>query len=134
MESGWTDALFPVGQALAGYDALLRKDPRAPIALQLGDLGHAPAANHPDDVRADDRAGQAFFDAWLKGKGAKPRPGAVTALHDDLPEERRPPAAGRTRPAGFADLARGSVALKAKGTLAIDDKGASARSPRRSAR
>jgi hypothetical protein len=52
MQSGWTDALFPVGQALSAYDAVRKADPKAPVALQLSDSGHGPGVNHPLDVDA----------------------------------------------------------------------------------
>jgi hypothetical protein len=125
MESGWTDALFPVPQALAGYDAVLRKDPQAPIALQVGDLGHGPAANHPDDKRALDRAGQRFLDAWLKGKGAKPAPGAATAYTMTCPKD-APAGGGPYRAAAFGALARSRLAFGTSKALAIDQNGAGA--------
>jgi hypothetical protein len=124
MQTGWTDALFPVPQALAAYDALLREDPRAPIALQVGDLGHPPASNHPADTAAFDRAGGAFLDAWLKGSGAKPRPGAITAYTTTCPAS-APAGGGPYRAARFAGLARGRLAFRTRRTLRIDDKGAS---------
>ncbi|HWI71902.1 MAG TPA: alpha/beta fold hydrolase, partial [Baekduia sp.] len=79
LQSGWTDALFPVGQSLGAYDHIRKESPSAPVALQVADLGHAPGANHPKDVAAFDAAGLAFFNAWLKGTGTKPAPGSVTA-------------------------------------------------------
>src|SRR3954447_16780463 len=90
MQSGWTDALFPVGQALGAYDAVRKADPHAPVALQVGDLGHGPGANHPGDAAAFDRQGQAFFDAWLKGASSgKPAPGSVTAYTMRCPKNVR---------------------------------------------
>jgi pimeloyl-ACP methyl ester carboxylesterase len=52
VQSGWTDDLFPVGQGLRIYDLLRQKSKTAPVALQLGDLGHSRAANHPADIAA----------------------------------------------------------------------------------
>ena len=51
IQSGWTDDLFPVGQGLRIYDLLRQKSKTAPVALQLGDLGHSRAANHPPTSR-----------------------------------------------------------------------------------
>ena len=50
LQSGWTDALFPVGQSLGAYDHIRSLSKIAPVALQLADLGHDPGANHPKDV------------------------------------------------------------------------------------
>lgn len=125
LQSGWTDALFPVGQALAAYDAARRLDRAAPVALQLGDLGHAPGANHPKDTATFDQQGAAFFDAWLKGAGAKPAPGAVTAFGTTCPST-APAGTGPFRAASYAKLARGAVRFGAAGrTLRISSKGAS---------
>src|SRR4051794_10406884 len=125
LQSGWTDALFPVPQALGGYDTVLRRHPRAPIALQVGDLGHAPAANHPGDTQAFDRAGQAFLGAWLQGRGAKPRPGAVTAYTMTCPAS-PPSGGGPYRARRFAGLARGGLRVSARRTLRVDERGAGA--------
>ena len=75
------------------------RDPTAPVALQVGDLGHAPAANHPEDVAAFDaqRPGVLRRVAARAG-GAKPAPGVGHGLHDDLPGDRARRAAAPTRP------------------------------------
>ena len=80
LQSGWTDALFPVGQSLAAYDEIRRRDPQAPVTLQLGDLGHAPAANNVADTVLFNAQGAAFLDSHLRDIGAGPAPGAVTAI------------------------------------------------------
>ena len=87
IQQGWTDALFPVPQALGAYDRLLRANASAPVSLQLGDLGHSPGANHPQDNAAFEAAGITFFEAWLQGKGSKPAPGAVTAYTMTCPKD-----------------------------------------------
>ena len=46
VQAGFTDDLFPIGKSVRLYDLLRAGDPRAPGALQLGDLGHNRAANH----------------------------------------------------------------------------------------
>ena len=77
IQSGWTDDLFPVGQGLRIYDLLRQKSKTAPVALQLGDLGHARAANHSGDVAAFNAQGLAFFEARLRHSGARDRPRAA---------------------------------------------------------
>jgi X-Pro dipeptidyl-peptidase (S15 family) len=124
-QAGWTDGLFPVPQALAGYDALLQRDPTAPVAMQVGDLGHMPANNHPIDTARFDAQGLKFFDAWLRGKGRKPSPGSVTARTMTCP--RTAPAGGGPYVASsFNALARRSLGFGTSKTLRIDSSGASA--------
>ena len=73
IQSGWTDDLFPVGQGLRIYDLLRQKSKTAPVALQLGDLGHSRAANHSADIAAFNAQGLAFFEARLKHVRQGPR-------------------------------------------------------------
>lgn len=125
MQSGWTDALFPVGQSLAAYDHILAQDPKAPVALQLADLGHAPAANHLDDVRAFDQQGLRFFNFWLKHEG-KPLPsGEVTAYTTVCPVTALR-GGGPYRAASYARLAPGRLSFGTRKTLTISSSGASA--------
>jgi hypothetical protein len=123
MQSGWTDALFPVGQALGAYDALRARDRSAPVALQVADLGHSPAANHPNDVAAFDQQGMAFFDAWLKGTGTKPAPGAATAYTTTCPAS-APSGGGPYTASSFSALARGALRFSSPARLAITSQGA----------
>jgi hypothetical protein len=125
LQSGWTDALFPVGQSLGAYDAIRKANPSAPVAIQVADLGHGPGANHPGDAVAFDRQGLAFFDAWLKGAGGgKPAPGSVTAYTMTCPAK-APSGGGPYTAASFDALARGRFSLAATATLKIDSKGKS---------
>jgi predicted acyl esterase len=126
LQSGWTDALFPVGQSLGAYDHIRAQSRTAPVALQVGDLGHAPGANHPKDVAAFDAQGAAFFGAWLKGAGTKPAPGSVTAYTTTCP----PSAAaggGPLKASSFRGLARGTLRLRSGKALRITSRGASAK-------
>ncbi len=124
MQSGWTDALFPVGQALGAYRAIRAADRGAPVALQLADSGHGPGVNHPRDVAAFDAQGLAFLDAWVKGSGgAKPRPGAVDAYTMVCPAS-RPAGGGPFRARSYGRLARGTVRFRASKPLEITSEGA----------
>src|SRR4051794_3199708 len=126
LQSGWTDALFPVGQSLGAYDHIRAQSRTAPVALQVADLGHNPGANHPKDVAAFDAAGLGFFDAWLKGAGRKPAPGSVTAY-----TMRCPPTAaaggGPVTASSFAGLATGTLRFGTGKALKITSKGAGAK-------
>lgn len=122
-QAGWTDALFPVPQALAGYDALHERDPDAPVAMQIGDLGHFPAANrHPLDNTRFAKQGLRFFDAWLLDKGKKPSPGRVTALTTPCPTN-APKGGGPYVASSFDALARGSLSFGTERTLRITSEG-----------
>ncbi len=120
-QSGWTDALFPAPQVLADYDRLLAADPRARVALQLGDLGHG-AGNHALDNARFEREGIAFLDAWLRRSGRKPPPGQSTAFLTACPRN-APTGGGPYVARRFGELARGSLAFRAGRTLRLDQAG-----------
>jgi pimeloyl-ACP methyl ester carboxylesterase len=125
LQSGWTDALFPVGQSLGAYDAVRKQSKAAPVAIQVADLGHGPAANHARDVAAFDAQGLAFLDAWVKGTGGrKPAPGSVTAYTMTCPTTARA-GGGPYTASSFTGLARGSVRFGSAKPLKISSKGAS---------
>jgi pimeloyl-ACP methyl ester carboxylesterase len=121
-QSGWTDALFPVPQGLAGYDSILRKNPKAPVALQVGDLGHG-AANKPADNAKFDKQGLAFFNSWLLRKGKKLAPGTVTAFTQTCPKPA--PGGGPFTATRFTGLARGKLSFGTRAALRITQAGAS---------
>jgi pimeloyl-ACP methyl ester carboxylesterase len=126
LQSGWTDALFPVGQSLGAYDAARRQNANAPVAIQVADLGHAPGANHPKDVAAFDAQGLAFLDSWLKGSRAKLKPGTVTAYTMTCPAT-APSGGGPYTATSFTGLARGRLRFSTPKALKITSKGASAK-------
>jgi fermentation-respiration switch protein FrsA (DUF1100 family) len=123
IQQGWTDGLFPVGQALGAYDAARRAG--TPVALQLSDAGHGPGVNHPVDVAAFEQQGLAFFDAWLKRSGGtKPAPGSVTAYTMVCPAT-KPAGGGPFKASSFKALATRSLRFGTKAKLKITSKGAS---------
>jgi predicted acyl esterase len=67
---GRRDFAFDADQAIAAYRAL-----RGPKRLYLGDLGHAPAANPPDEMPHFAAEARSWFDQYLKGQAdlAEPR-------------------------------------------------------------
>lgn len=124
IQQGWTDALFPAPQAIGPYTWLRKMNPGAPISLQLGDLGHAPGANHPNDVAAMDRQGIAFLESHLLGKGTKPAPGSVTAYTMTCPKS-APSGGGPFTAAQYSTLAARKLRITTKATFRITSKGAS---------
>ncbi len=78
IENGWTDDLFTAQQGVALYNQALAADPNADVSLQFADTGHPPASNRSDVVDQLVNAGDAFFNAKLKGAGSAPAPRSAT--------------------------------------------------------
>jgi pimeloyl-ACP methyl ester carboxylesterase len=125
IQSGWTDDLFGVGQSLRIYDLLRQKSKTAAVALQLGDLGHSRAANHPGDISAFNAQGLAFFEARLKHSGTSPAPGSVTAYSQPCPRAATH-GGGPYRASSFASLARGEVVFRHKAAQRVTSSGGDA--------
>jgi fermentation-respiration switch protein FrsA (DUF1100 family) len=85
LQSGWTDDLFPPEESLRVYNEVRASDPSAPVSLQFGDLGHARGTNAPAMDKSLQDQGSDFFDHYLKGTGAAPAPGSVTAYAQVCP-------------------------------------------------
>jgi predicted acyl esterase len=83
LQSGWTDALFPVEQSLRVYDQVRAEKGYA--ALMFGDLGHSPGTNKANTDRAFNEQAAAFFAARLQHSGTAPRNGSVTAYTQTCP-------------------------------------------------
>ncbi|HUA73584.1 MAG TPA: CocE/NonD family hydrolase [Solirubrobacteraceae bacterium] len=83
LESGWTDALFPVSQSLRAYNAA-RAD-KGYAALMFGDLGHSPGANKENTDHAFNEEAAAFFASKLEHSGKAPKNGSVTTYTQTCP-------------------------------------------------
>lgn len=107
--AGFTDDLFPVDETLRFAMRTRRQHPKVPVSLLLGDFGHQRAANKPADRKRLLDAIHAWFDYYLRGKGAAPRPGVV-ATTQTCPREAvsEGPFSANT----FTALARGEVRLR----------------------
>jgi fermentation-respiration switch protein FrsA (DUF1100 family) len=125
IQSGWTDDLFPVGQGLRIYDLLRQKSKSAPVTLQLGDLGHSRAANHPADIAAFDAQGLAFFEARLKHAGKGPAAGSVTSYSQACPKSATH-GGGPNHASSFATLARGELVFRHKAAQRVTSSGGDA--------
>lgn len=77
---GWTDDLFPAGEALRMYDALRAVDPAYPVTLYLGDLGHPRAANRPGELEYVLGLVLSWLDGHLKPGGTPPPPEVRAAV------------------------------------------------------
>jgi len=88
IESGFTDELFPIEQGLRVYSYVRSLYPhhQAPVALQLGDLGHSRGSNKPGLNHYFNNQAARFFAAHLLGAKKKaPAPGLVTAFTTTCP-------------------------------------------------
>jgi fermentation-respiration switch protein FrsA (DUF1100 family) len=70
---GWTDPIFPVGEALRMYDRLRAARPRYPIQLYLGDFEHLTAFVRVADLRYFHRLGNRLLNRELLGLPPRPR-------------------------------------------------------------
>jgi fermentation-respiration switch protein FrsA (DUF1100 family) len=112
IESGWQDSIVPVRQGLSLYRRLRAEDKNAKVRLQVGDIGHAPAARTSYAGFALADRGAEFLDGWLV-RGREPAGAAVIAYPLTCPDPHAP-----VRPFVAGDwnrLPRGAVVLRARG-------------------
>jgi hypothetical protein len=63
IQSGWTDSLFPVNEALHYANAVRAKGAETPLLLLFDDVGHGWAQDKPGDVAFNDQNGIAFLES-----------------------------------------------------------------------
>jgi pimeloyl-ACP methyl ester carboxylesterase len=85
IQNGFTDDLFPPSQALRAYNQIRAANPSAPVALQLGDLGHSRGANKVGVDHVFQSQAAAFFAHYLQGAGTAPAPGSVEVFRETCP-------------------------------------------------
>jgi len=83
---GFTDAVFPVDEALRYYNLDRELYPDSPISLFLFDGGHQRAQNKPADAALLVERIDAFFDHYVAGTGPEPATG-VTVLSQTCPAD-----------------------------------------------
>jgi hypothetical protein len=121
LQSGWTDDLFPPKESLRIYNWVRSLDPRFPVSLQFGDLGHARGTNVPNADRAFQDQGVAFFDHYLRGAGAAPAAGSVEAWTQACPTGK--PSDGPFRAASWPALHPGAVIFGASAAQTVTSDG-----------
>jgi pimeloyl-ACP methyl ester carboxylesterase len=108
IEDGWTDEITPPSTGgLRLYTWLRANVPSAKISLQIGDVGHQRGQGKGPDQIAFRKRSTAFFDHYLKGKGAAPAPWSVMALTQTCAADA--PSAGPFRARTWAALHPGAV-------------------------
>ncbi len=91
IENGFTDDLFPIGEALKYYNRVRQmQGTDADVALQFGDLGHARGQNKRDPDVTFNTQGAAFFASHLKGTASSTVPdrGSVTVFTQTCPKDK----------------------------------------------
>jgi hypothetical protein len=121
LQSGFTDDLFPPKESLRIYNWLRAADPRFPVSLQFGDLGHARGSNVPNADRAFQDQAAAFFDHYLMGTGSAPAPGSVEAWTQACPIGK--PSDGPFRAASWPELHPGAVFFGSSAAQAVTSAG-----------
>ncbi|GII25237.1 hypothetical protein [Planosporangium mesophilum] len=76
--SGWTDDLFPAVESFRMFNYLTSLDPQWPVAVAVGDLGHARAQNPPAVWQAVNAQAWAFLQANIGG--SRPQRGFVSSF------------------------------------------------------
>jgi pimeloyl-ACP methyl ester carboxylesterase len=125
IESGFTDELFPIEQALRVYGYLRSQNKKAAVALQFGDLGHSRGSNKPGLNHYFNNQAAQFFAAHLLGAKKKaPAPGLVTAFTTTCPLSA--PDGGPFKAIGWGQLHRGTFRFGSKGAQEFTSAGGSA--------
>ncbi len=118
IQSGFTDSLFPVTEALRFADQGPRHGSRSPLLLVFDDVGHPWAQNRPADVGFDDATAIDFLEAVAEHRS--PRTGVLVRA------QRCP----STTPSGptqwarsFSALSRSSVTLDGSNAQVVTSAG-----------
>lgn len=74
ISNGWNDDLFPVSEAVRYYNRVRANHPNAPIKMFHLNIGHSPrgAGTTPADAGKLFNAEDAWFDYYVRGRGAEP--------------------------------------------------------------
>jgi dienelactone hydrolase len=126
LESGWNDDFFPPAESIRAYNDVRTRFPGAPVAMLLGDLGHARAANKHALAKAFNDEAAAFFAQHLQGRrGAGPSPGSVMAFVSTCPTTgpQAPPDAGPFLASSWGAIHPRSIALRGNGVQTVDSSG-----------
>jgi hypothetical protein len=72
IQSGWTDTLFPVSEALHYANRVKKSSPSTPMLLMFDDVGHGWAQDKPADVSTTNATGLSFLDSVMLTKKLPP--------------------------------------------------------------
>lgn len=106
ISNGWTDDLFPPGEAIRFYNRTRSLNADADISLMFLDYGHARGQNKGADTALLRTKQNAWFDHYLKDEGPAPEQG-VTTLTQTCPSSAS--SAGPYEAPTWGEIAPGEV-------------------------
>lgn len=109
ISSGFTDDLFPAGEALRFYNRTRAEHPSSPIGLFFGSFGHPRGQNKGAVSAARQGLEDSWFDYYMKGSGSQPASN-VTTYTQVCPNSE--PDAGPFVTDNWVDQAPGEVVVK----------------------
>lgn len=68
IQSGWTDSLFPVSEALHYANRITAKGDHTPLLMMFDDVGHGWAQDKAPDIAYTNKAGIAFLNAAVRDR------------------------------------------------------------------
>jgi acetyl esterase/lipase len=121
---GWTDPLFPAVETLQMYRKLKAADPKYPIHMAFGDIGHSNAQNPPEQWKFINRQGNQFLNTFVIGQGAGQPTTHTFSFITECPEDDNPypPLSGTE----WDRFTRGTVTLlgaAGRGTTSVGNDG-----------
>jgi hypothetical protein len=119
ISNGWTDDLFPPDEALRFYNRTRTEHPGAPMSLFFLDYGHQRGQNRSGDIAILEAKQRAWFDHYLRGRGATPFLG-VRALETTCdPSDPNGPSSRVHSASSWQNLAPGEVRIRRRNTKTI---------------
>lgn len=122
ISSGYTDDLFPAGEALRFYNRTRAEHPNSPIALFFGSFGHPRGQNKAAVSAARQALEDKWFDYYMKGSGSVPA-SDVTTYTQVCPNS--DPDAGPFVTDNWVDQAPGEVVVKDEAAQTVSPTGGS---------
>jgi hypothetical protein len=119
IQSGWTDTLFPVTEALHFAAQAKAANPHATLLMLFDDVGHGWAGDKPADVAYNATTGIGFLNAVMLHH-AQPTTGVI-AVPQTCPHTA--PSGSRLTGATLASLAHGEVTLSGADTQTVTSGG-----------
>jgi X-Pro dipeptidyl-peptidase C-terminal non-catalytic domain len=119
IQSGWTDTLFPVSEALHYANAVHAAGDHTPLLLMFDDVGHGWAQGKAADQARTNQAGIAFLDAVMLGH-RQPQTGVI-AIAQTCPTSA--PSGPETTGASLSALAPMSVVLRGASAQTVRSDG-----------
>lgn len=119
IQSGWTDSLFPVSEAMHYAERVKTSGSHTPMLLMFADIGHGWAQDKPADVAVTNRNGLGFLDSVMLSH-TRPKTGVV-AIATTCPSVL--PSGAPITGSSLASLAKRSVSFSGTRTQQVTASG-----------